>query len=124
MDYKKLNYFLFSMLVLASVADLFIWDFPWRMSFVDGFMVATLLVLWFSTIVHRKQVRVAWSLIIIIPVVIGSFLWNGYRRAERKELEEKREQRREHMRERLRWHRESSVPSIPDSIIRVSKTAQ
>lgn len=124
MDYKKLNYFLFPMLMLASVADLFIWDFPWRMSFVDGFMVATLLVLWFSTIVHRKQVRVAWSLIIIIPVVIGSFLWNGYRRAERKELEEKREQRREHMRERLRWHRESSVPSIPDSIIRVSKTAQ
>lgn len=124
MDYKKLNYFLFPMLMLALVAYLFIWDFPWRMSFVDGFMVATLLVLWFSTIVHRKQVRVAWSLIIIIPVVIGSFLWNGYRRAERKELEEKREQRREHMRERLRWHRESSVPSIPDSIIRVSKTAQ
>lgn len=124
MDYKKLNYLLFSMLVLASVAELFIWDFPWRMSFVDGFMVATLLVLWFSTIVHRKQVRVAWSLIIIIPVVIGSFLWNGYRRAERKELEEKREQRREHMRERLRSHRESSMPSIPDSIIRVSKTAQ
>lgn len=124
MDYKKLNYFLFPMLMLGLVADLFIWDFPWRMSFVDGFMVATLLVLWFSTIVHRKQVRVAWSLIIIIPVVIGSFLWNGYRRAERKELEEKREQRREHMRERLRWHRESSVPSIPDSIIRVSKTAQ
>lgn len=123
MDYKKLNYLLFSMLVLALVADLFIWDFPWRMSFVDGFMVATLLVLWFSTIVHRKQVRVAWSLIIIIPVVIGSFLWNGYRRAERKELEEKREQRREYMRERLRSHRDSSIPSIPDSIIRVSKTA-
>lgn len=112
------------MLMLALVAEPFIWDFPWRMSFVDGFMVATLLVLWFSTIVHRKQVRVAWSMIIIIPVVIGSFLWNGYRRAERKELEEKREQRREHMRERLRSHRESSVPSIPDSIIRVSKTAQ
>lgn len=124
MDYKKLNYFLFPMLMLALVAEPFIWDFPWRMSFVDGFMVATLLVLWFSTIVHRKQVRAAWFLIIIIPVVIGSFLWNGYRSAERKELEEKREQRREHMRERLRSHRESSVPSIPDSIIRVSKTAQ